>query len=143
MIIGYLEGTKPYVNGHIDIRRLGVRGPVKFLVDTGADITCIHPRDGASLFIPYDDLRCPKDVGGIGGWSPRYPEKAILAFRESVGSPVHHYYIEVRIGKPEDVDERFPSVLGQDVLCHWRTIHEPALSRVEFHVRTSSYSGLS
>ena len=142
MIIGYFDGINPYINGHIEIQRLGVKGPVKFLVDTGADVTCIHPKDGASLFIPYDDLQNGNDVGGIGGLSPRYPEEAILAFRESVGSPVHRYRVEVKIGKPEDVDQRFPSVLGQDVLQHWRTIHEPALKRVEFHVRTSSYSGI-
>ncbi len=142
MIIGNFEGIHPYTNGYIEIQRLGVRGTVEFLVDTGADVTCIHPKDGSSLFIPYDDLRNGKEVGGIGGTSLRYPEPAILSFRESTGAPVHRYRIEVRIGKPEDVDEWMPSVLGQDILKHWRTIHEPDLKRVEFHVRSSSYSGL-
>lgn len=37
----------------------------------------------------------------------------------------------------DDVDPRLPSLLGQDILRNWRTIHEPALQRLEFMPRTA------
>ena len=142
MIIGSFQGTQPYVHGLIEIPRLGVAGTIDLLVDTGADVTCIHPKDGENLLIPFQTLRTPIRIGGIGGTSRRYSEPATLAFRESVGSPVHRYRIQATIATPEDADIRIPSVLGQDILRHWRTIHEPALNRIEFYVRTSDYTGL-
>ena len=102
MIIGEFEGSRPYVSGYVEIPRLAVRGSVRFLVDTGADVTCIHPKDGASLFIPFEHLQKPKPVNGIGGSSSLYREDVVLSFRESLGSPVYRYRVEVRIAKPED-----------------------------------------
>ena len=49
--------------------------------------------------------------------------------------------ITVRIGKPDDVDLRLPSLLGQDLLRNWRTIHEPDLQRLEFIPRTADIVG--
>ena len=52
MIIGYFENGRPHVTSHVEIQRLGARGVIPLLVDTGADTTCIHPKDGATLLIP-------------------------------------------------------------------------------------------
>ena len=137
MIIGTFDNGRPYVTGDIIIPRLNAIGAVGFLVDTGADVTCIHPKDGTQLLIPFAELNEPIYVGGVGGRTPRYRERALLSFRESVGQPVYRYWVEVRIGKPEDVSDRLPSLLGQDVIHNWRLVHEPAISRVEFYVRTA------
>ena len=70
MIIGAFDSGRPYVTGDVIIPRLNVRGAVAFLVDTGADVTCIHPKDGAQLLIPFTELNEPVYIGGIAGRAP-------------------------------------------------------------------------
>ena len=141
MIAGYFENGRPHVSTHVsthvEIQRLHIRGTIPLLVDTGADTTCIHPKDGATLLIPYQQLDRPTTVRGVAGRSQRYLEDAVLSFRDSLGIPIYRYRITVWIGTPEDVDQGLPSLLGQDLLRNWRTIHEPVLDRVEFVVRTA------
>ena len=72
MIAGYFdsEGT-PWLDGRVIIERLGVDGPVRFLVDTGADSGALHSADGKVLGCRFDLLDEDKvqSVGGIGGES--------------------------------------------------------------------------
>ena len=148
MITAYFDNGRPHVSAHIEIPRLNITGTIPLLVDTGADNTCIHPKDGPELLIPYPSLNWPTTVPyqslnrpttvrGIAGTSQRYLEEAVISFRDSLGKPVFRYRVTVRIGKPDDVDLRLPSLLGQDLLRNWRTIHEPALQRLEFIPRTA------
>ena len=137
MIAAYFDNGRPHVSAHIEIPRLSMTGTIPLLVDTGADNTCIHPKDGPELLIPYQSLNRPTTVRGIAGTSQRYLEDAVISFRDSLGTPVFRYRVTVRIGKPDDVDLRLPSLLGQDLLRNWRTIHEPALQRLEFIPRTA------
>ena len=51
MITGYLENGRPHVSVHVEIPRLNIRGTIPLLVDTGADNTCTHLKDGAELLI--------------------------------------------------------------------------------------------
>ena len=120
MITAYFENGRPHVSAHIEIPRLNITGTIPLLVDTGADNTCIHPKDGPELLIPYQSLNRPATVRGIAGTSQRYLEDAVISFRDSLGTPVFRYRVTVRIGKPDDVDLRLPSLLGQDLLRNWR-----------------------
>ena len=47
------------------------------------------------------------------------------------------YDLEIRIGRPEEVGGGLPSVLGQDVLGRWVMVHDPAIGRLQFHVRSA------
>ena len=116
MITAYFDNGRPHVSAHIEIPRLNITGTIPLLVDTGADNTCIHPKDGPELLIPYQSLNRPTTVRGIAGTSQRYLEDAVISFRDSLGTPVFRYRFTVRIGKPDDVDLRLPSLLGQDLL---------------------------
>ena len=75
------------------------------------------------------------------GRSAHYIEDAILNFRSSTRGTIYHYRLPVRVGKPEDVDQRLPSLLGQDVLRHWQTVHEPATGRLEFLILDADAAG--
>ena len=87
MIIGYFENGRPHVSAHVEIPRLNIRDTIPLLVDTGADITCIHPKDGTQLLIPYQMLNRPTTVRGVAGSSQRYLENAVFSFRDSWGIP--------------------------------------------------------
>lgn len=56
MITGEFKGIQPYVSAVVGIPRLEVFGTVAFLVDTGASVRCLHPRDSIALRLPFDRL---------------------------------------------------------------------------------------
>ena len=66
MIHGYFDQYgRPYVEGRLIIERLGIDGRVHFLVDTGADSTALHSRDGERLNCRFDLLSSPLSMGGV------------------------------------------------------------------------------
>ena len=53
MITACFDNGRPHVSAHTEIPRLNIAGTIPLLVDTGADNTCIHPKDSPELLIPY------------------------------------------------------------------------------------------
>ena len=137
MIIGEFDGPQPYVSAVVEIPRLRVSGAVRFLVDTGAVVTCIHPKDGIPLRLPFGRLQRSEYVTGVGGRSQRFLERTTLTFLDSASAVTYIYDLDVRVGKPEQVGGELPSVLGQDVLSRWVMVHDPADGRLQFHVRSA------
>ena len=137
MIIGDFDGGQPYVSAVVGMPRLGVFGTVRFLVDTGAAVTCIHPKDSIPLLLPFDRLQNSEFVTGVGGRSERFVERATLTFFDAAGAVTYMYDLGVRIGKPEQVRAGLPSLLGQDVLGRWVMVHDPGVCRLQFHVRSA------
>ena len=135
MIIGEFKGIQTYVSAVIGIPRLGVFGAVGFLVDTGASVTCLHPRDSIALRLPFDHLERSEHIVGVGGRSERFLERGTLTFLDSDSTATYVYNLDVRVGKPEQVGSGLPSVLGQDVLSRWLMVHDPTDRRLQFHVR--------
>ena len=137
MIIGDFDGGHPYVSAVVGMPRLGVFGTVRFLVDTGAAVTCIHPKDSVPLSLPFDRLQNSEFVTGVGGRSERFVERATLTFFDAADAVTYMYDLDVRIGKPQQVRAGLPSLLGQDVLGRWVMVHDPDVGRLQFHVRSA------
>ena len=137
MIAGHFENGQPYVRAVLGIPRLGVHGTLRLLADTGAAVTCIHPRDGIPLHVPFDLLEDDpeKSIQGVGGKSECSEEHVTLSFIDANGDAVYVYRMAARLVKPEHASNDIPSVLGQDVLRRWLMVHDPANGRLEFHVR--------
>ena len=95
------------------------------LIDTGAEVTCLHPSDAlANIEIPLDDLsdesRWPvRDQRfGIGGQALYFTVDAVYSFLHEDG---HWQEMpgQLRIAKPRPDNLMFPSLLGWDVLRHF------------------------
>ena len=70
MIIGWFSfAGKPFVKARVIIPRLGVQREVEFLVDTGADRTCLNYRDAANMGLFPEILRGSEmtHAEGVGG----------------------------------------------------------------------------
>ena len=140
MIVGsFDERGRPFVSGSMRLPRFGIVAAITFLVDTGADGTCIHPRDGSPAGIPFDSLRQSSTWSGIGGQSQYFREPASLLLTDDTGSQVHGYEITANIAKPTLVSNAFPSPLGRDVINRWRMEYDPAVGRLEFTVRDADF----
>ena len=137
MIIGYFdERGRPYVQGDIDLPTLGAGGQLSFLLDTGSDKTCLMPRDGRRLGVDYSRITSwPGTASGIGGAVRTARRVSWVYFTETAGA-VRCYRLQLDL--LPDIPELagVPSLLGQDILSRWRTIHEPA--RGQLHARVNS-----
>ena len=140
MIVGEfgLNG-RPLVEGYLRLPLFGVTANISFLVDTGADGTCIHPRDGRPAAIPFDQLRRPITSQGVGGRATYFRESAVLEFADGEARKIHSYEVTVNIAKPgvnsSDTINTIYSLLGRDVIDHWRMVYDRAEGILEFTVR--------
>ena len=92
------------------------------LADTGCGGTTLHPKDCVGL--PYDRLANEASTLGVGGRSRGFREIAWIVFN---GQPPIHmaaYQCEILIAEPTEHNERLPSLLGQDILQHWKITYD-------------------
>ena len=126
MITGFFSLTEPYVEAHIEIPALGCSGSIQFLLDTGADLTAIMPRDGRSLGIDYRRITKWKHrIFGVSGSIKATKRRARIRFTEDNGT-TREYSLLVDILPNVRRLKDVPSVLGQDILSRWRTVHSPS-----------------
>ncbi len=84
MIIGrFDEYGRPFIRGRLFIPRLGIDSEIDFLLDTGADVTCLHPGDLRLIrigvdFIPSESVVEPSGIGGKGRY---FEETAVCSSR--------------------------------------------------------------
>ena len=123
-IAGFFQAARgelaaPYVPAFIDFPRLGITDKILFLIDTGTDSTCLHPRDIGNLRIDYRRLAesSLRSSGGIGGNVGYYVEPAWLMFIENTGQ-MRFCELEVHICEMTDEPAMrgLPSLLGRDFL---------------------------
>lgn len=91
----------PYVDGHVEIERLGVAEDIRFLVDTGADATTIQMRDAQRLRIPLGQLSTPVYVESVGGMASyaREPASVRLYDRAADAWRIFAIVIEIYMGE--------------------------------------------
>ena len=141
MIVGWFNPARqPVVKSRLVVPRLGIDDEIDWLVDTGAESTCLHPTDGQYVRFPYDELVVALDSEGVGGRYPYYREYAFVVFYESDGGGARVFDIILAIARPEmptlsdprPVVNRLPSLLGRDVLNRLRMDYDFPGGRLEF-----------
>ena len=136
MIFGWFSfGGYPYVRARVTIPRLGIQSEVEFLVDTGADHTCVNHRDAAYLRLFPDVLleSARTHATGIGGSSRYFVEDARLEFLDTDEERPREYPVSLRIADLSDTPMPIPSLLGRDILNLHRMVYSPAERRLELH----------
>ena len=120
MIAGFFSSRgRPYIGGTVTLPRFGVSADVPFLLDTGADSSCLHFRHTRRLAVPESSLGNQSYVGGVGGTAAYYNEPAIVTF--SYGDERIYevsYNIDLDLSYSDDT-LGLPSLLGRDILDNW------------------------
>ena len=115
------------------IPRLNIAGDVRFQVDTGADITCLHLAEDNPLEIPIArlDRGSGRVVNGVGGISRYFPESVQLIFEDDESGYVVRS-IDLWIAEPDPRNRSLNSLLGLDVLNLWRMNFDPRNELLQF-----------
>lgn len=105
---------RPYVRVAVLVPEFGTSiAAIDFLVDTGADTTCVHPLDAIRLGIPVAALMDPnlwpakEPAGGIGGSAVYYVVDALYGFLQDNGG-LPTVSAPIRIGEPREENLRVP-----------------------------------
>ena len=120
MITGFFSSRgRPYIYGTVTLPRFGVSTGVPFLLDTGADSSCLHSEDARSLAIPESSLGNEVHAGGVGGTAAYYREPAIVTFKYGPGRIYEaSYNIDLDLSYSDET-LAMPSLLGRDILDDW------------------------
>jgi hypothetical protein len=103
---------------------------LQFLVDTGADMTVLHPRDSLRLIadeVAWDKLRAQpaETLGGAGAGLPYYLVPVVIGLEHEDGM-IDSLPLTIGIGEPAPAIEGHESLLGRDVLAHyWLSFIQP------------------
>lgn len=128
MIKGVFIGDWPYVGGRLSLSRLQLGPtPVSLMLDTGADMSLVHPGDARRLGIDFDShfqgVQRIK-IGGVGT-AEAYLEQMTLELPHLNGS-VDRFAGGIFVAVPSDINRQYPSILGRDVFDHYSIIYSKA-----------------
>ncbi|MCY3690741.1 MAG: aspartyl protease family protein [Chloroflexi bacterium] len=145
MILGEFGAAGcPFLEGSLSLPRFGVTRHINFLVDTGADATCIHPRDGQAAGIPFDLLQGGTTSRGVGGQATYFREPAVLEFVDAEARKIHSFETTVNVAKPgtraSDPINTIYSLLGRDIIDRWHMVYDRTAGRLEFTVKETDFA---
>lgn len=133
---------RPHVRLRLQLPRWGVDRELLFRLDTGADMTVLHPYDAMVAGIPFAQLDRATlySATGVGGSVPYFQEPALLSFDDQDGTTTYLYPIDLRIANlpapgANQTLWHLPSLLGLDIINQWQTIYDPVNGQLEFVVR--------
>jgi hypothetical protein len=103
--------------------------PIEFVVDTGASVTCLHPRDARQRlrFTSEAFRELPRmtredhSLTGITGSATYYATSARYVLVDDQAAPLV-IDAEIRIAPPSAGNQELPSILGWDILERFRIV---------------------
>lgn len=91
-----------------------------FLIDTGADVTILHPQDSLRLLRP-EEIRAlpnPAPMSGVGGGANSYPIEATVVLMHD-DRRLHSVPLTIFLADPSPANQWLDSLLGRDALDHF------------------------
>ncbi|MGH2587732.1 MAG: hypothetical protein ACRDJE_22655 [Dehalococcoidia bacterium] len=112
--------------------------PIEFVVDTGASATCLHPNDAIERMQFTDEelaglrriARADRALSGITGAALYFvvPARYLFARDDWTLQTIDG---EIRVAQPIPGNENIPSVLGWDILEHFRIVLDRRTGEVQ------------
>ena len=117
-----ISGWLPFIYAKFICDQLQVNRDILLVVDTGTAITTINEFDAREMKMDYSKLTKNQDSLGIGGSAESYTaDSCHLYFGEGIESvdvkPVK-FLRQINVEKADQ--ERYPSLLGMDVLRNYK-----------------------
>jgi hypothetical protein len=131
LIVGHFDdgAGAPHIQARVILPTLDLAGKISFLVDTGATVTCLFPKDSHKMGIKFEGLDFFHRTVGVGGNLDLALTDALLVFE----GRDHHFVYETSLAiAPFDPNiMKLPSILGRDITCQWAMSIDPLTNRFE------------
>lgn len=118
--------SAPFVNARVELPALQVSTELRFLIDTGAEVTALLHDALAQLPVNPQRLRSlPRTapMAGIGGDVPCYTTRAVVSLQDDSRSQPRSFDISINLA-PSVKTATLPSLLGRDILNQLRCIFD-------------------
>jgi predicted aspartyl protease len=116
-----ISGWLPFITAKFICDQLEINKDILLVVDTGTTTTTINEFDARQMKIDYTKLKRNQDSLGIGGQAESYlADSAHLYFGEGIESVDVKPVKFLRLHVEQADQERYPSLLGMDVLRHYK-----------------------
>ena len=133
---------KPWVRVFVFLAGISAKWTeVRFLIDTGAGMTCLHPRDAIAVGVTTTALMTPTvwprvvRLSGVGGTMAYFETDASVAFPQIDGS-LHLIDQKILVAQARRTNTRLPSLLGWDLLRGFRLNIDQDIGLIEMDPRT-------
>lgn len=139
MIEGYFGARtgRAYLDARIVIPRLAIVEDIIMAIDTGADRTALMPVDCRAFGIDTVALSDPAEMIGVGGATLSYTEDAWVAFENGDNYAAYAVRLSiVRVGSNDPLLP-IPSLVGRNILRHWRIEYDQGANLLQCHPRFS------
>lgn len=123
----------PHISAVVTLPRLVAVRLTEFLIDTGCDVNTLHPLDTRQMGINFSQDFAGIPMGatyGIGGSNGYWEEVAEIQFLHSDIKTWDSITLPVHIAEPSAGNSAFPSLLGRDILQHYRFITDARADEV-------------
>lgn len=118
------------------IPRLNISGDISFLMDTGADVTCLMPGEATRLAVPYGLLNvAPNPTYGVGGVAAGFVETCYIAFADA--DNLYVYQRELHIAPLDPATMSLPALLGRNILDNWQITYRPRIALLSCEVEVA------
>jgi len=134
--------AEPLIDVTIKIPMLAIEKPFTLMVDSGAGITALHVRDvprlGERGYRLIRRLNNSSNPSGVGGSAIYFGVPAQIVFEHEDGALEQHDFVlwvakRARKGSRKLANQlKIPSVLGRDVLCHFRMVMDYSNNQLFF-----------
>ena len=113
MIYGSIQrNDRPMVTGLARLPNSSLERSILFLVDTGAEVTMLHPFDAEQLGLDFAGLGCGQSITGIGGSAKVFNQELRLLFQDADTGAWYEYSLTVLVAAPTEHNESFPYCAG-------------------------------
>jgi predicted aspartyl protease len=113
------EQTRPFVSASVAMAKAERMAKINFLVDTGADATCLMPADVFALRLNQTDWGEATELRGIGGDAVVYANRITITFADH-GNGLVVYETPAYLYPKQEPYLSYPSILGRNMLENWR-----------------------
>ena len=139
MIRGRFGDTsgRPFIDGRLIVRKLGIYDYVSFCIDTGSDETVLLPVDSLRMALDFGKLKDRSDSCSLSGICSLYTVPATVQFISS--ECIYSYTIDLKVAPVSPAVMQLPSIIGRNIIDNWSMNYCRSKNRLNIKILSADH----